>query len=45
MKGEVKMLMIPNVVAKDALGLADLNIVPTAAEVIVPTYLGIHRSA
>ncbi len=40
---QVKLLMSDNVVAPRAAGLADLGIAPTAAEVILPTYLGRFR--
>lgn len=38
---QVKLLKSDNVVSQGALGLADLGIEPTAAEIILPTYL--HR--
>lgn len=38
-RDQVKLLKADNVVSDDALGLKDLNIEPTAVEVIVPTYL------
>lgn len=37
---QVRMLAIPNVVGEGAAGFDALGIVPTAAEVILPTYLG-----
>lgn len=40
---QVKLLRIDNVVASDALGLADLGIDATAAELILPTYLRDYR--
>ncbi|MSP68411.1 MAG: complex I NDUFA9 subunit family protein [Alphaproteobacteria bacterium] len=41
---QVTLLRSDNVVGAGALGLADLGIQPTAAEVIVPTYLARHRA-
>ncbi|MEO1248858.1 MAG: complex I NDUFA9 subunit family protein [Pseudomonadota bacterium] len=38
-RDQVKLLKADNVVAEDALGFKELNIEPTAVEVIVPTYL------
>ena len=43
-RDQMKMLRLDNVVSEDAAGLAALGIVPTAAEVIVPTYLGRAQS-
>lgn len=40
---QVQMLKVDNVVAPDALGLADLGIAPTAMEPILPTYLYRYR--
>ena len=40
---QVKLLKIDNVVAPDSAGLAELGIAPTAAELILPTYLREHR--
>ena len=40
---QVIMLRIDNVVSPDAPGLADLGVSPTAAELILPTYLRDHR--
>ena len=42
-RDQVKLLRSDNVVSPDALTLADLGIAPTAAEVIVPTYLDRYR--
>ncbi len=42
-RDQVKLLRRDNVVASGALTLADLGIEPTAAEVIVPTYLDRYR--
>jgi uncharacterized protein YbjT (DUF2867 family) len=42
---QAKMLRDDNVVAEGALGLADLGIVPSAAEMILPTYLHRFRKA
>lgn len=42
-RDQVRQLRIDNVVASDAPGLADLGIAPTAAEVILPTYLARFR--
>jgi NADH dehydrogenase len=41
---QVKLLAADNVVSPGALGLADLGLAPTAAEVIVPTYLARFRN-
>jgi NADH dehydrogenase len=41
---QVKLLAADSVVAPGSLGLADLGIAPTAAEVIVPTYLARFRN-
>ena len=40
---QVKLLKIDNVVAADAAGLAEFGIAPTAAELILPTYLRDYR--
>ncbi len=42
-RDQVKLLRSDNVVASNALTLADLGIEPTAVEVIVPTYLDRYR--
>lgn len=42
-RDQVRMLRRDNVVAPDALGLGDLGISPTAAEMILPTYLDRYR--
>ena len=42
-RDQVRLLRHDNVVAEDALTLADLGIKPTAAELIVPTYLDRYR--
>lgn len=42
-RDQVRLLQRDNVVARDALGLADLGITPAAAELIIPTYLDIYR--
>lgn len=42
-RDQVKLLKRDNVVSEGALGLADLGIDATAAEVILPTYLARHR--
>jgi uncharacterized protein YbjT (DUF2867 family) len=42
-RDQVRLLRRDNVVSPDALGLAELAIVPTAAELILPTYLDIYR--
>lgn len=42
-RDQLTMLQRDNVVANGALGLADLGIVPTPAELIVPTYLDRYR--
>ncbi len=42
-RAQVRMLRHDNVVAEGALTLADLGIAPTAAEVILPTYLDRYR--
>ncbi len=44
-RDQVKMLKIDNVVAPEALGLADLGITPSIAEAIVPGYLERFRPA
>jgi NADH dehydrogenase len=41
---QVRMLAVDNVVPEGAPGLAELGITPTAAEVIVPTYLARFRN-
>jgi NADH dehydrogenase len=38
-RDQLKLLKIDNVVSADALGLAELGLVPTGMELIVPTYL------
>ncbi|MFQ5533485.1 MAG: complex I NDUFA9 subunit family protein [Sphingomonadales bacterium] len=40
---QVKLLATDNVVADDALTLADIGITPTTVEAIIPTYLWRHR--
>ena len=40
---QLLMLAKDNVVAPDALGLADLGITPTPVELIVPTYLSRYQ--
>ena len=40
---QVKLLRVDNIVAQDALGLADLGVDATAAELILPTYLRDYR--
>jgi NADH dehydrogenase len=40
---QVRLLKVDNVVAPGALGFADLGVVPTTVEVIVPTYLARYR--
>ena len=42
-RDQVELLKTDNVVADDALTLADLGLVPTPIELIVPSYLGRHR--
>ena len=42
-RDQVRMLRHDNVVAEDALGLADLGIAPTAVESVVPSYLNRYR--
>ena len=42
-RDQVTLLEVDNVVAPNALGLADLGITPTAAEIILPTYLDRFR--
>ena len=42
-RDQVRMLRRDNVVAKGALGLADLGIVPAAVESVVPTYMDRYR--
>ena len=44
-RDQVKLLARDNVVAPNALGLADLGITPVAVETIVPTYLARFRRA
>jgi len=40
---QVRLLKIDNVVAPDAATLADLGVVPTTVEVVVPGYLSLYR--
>lgn len=40
---QARQLRLDNVVAEDALGLANLGITPTAAELILPTYMHRYR--
>jgi hypothetical protein len=40
---QVRLLKIDNVVAPDAATLADLGVVPTTVEVVVPGYLRLYR--
>ena len=42
-RDQVRLLRRDNVVTPGALGLAELGITPTAAELIIPTYLDIYR--
>lgn len=42
-RDQVRLLQRDNVVSPGAPGLAELGIAPTAAEVIIPTYLDIYR--
>ena len=42
-RDQVRLLLRDNVVAEDALTLADLGVTPTAIEVVLPTYLERHR--
>jgi NADH dehydrogenase len=42
-RDQVTLLEVDNVVGPGALGLADLGIAPTAAEIILPTYLDRFR--
>jgi NADH dehydrogenase len=42
-RDQVLLLRRDNVVSPDALGLAALAITPTAAELVLPTYMGIYR--
>ncbi len=42
-RDQVRLLRHDNVVAEDALTLADLGIEPTAIEMVLPTYLDRHR--
>ncbi len=42
-RDQVRMLQIDNVVSDGAAGLAELGIQPTAAEIILPTYLARYR--
>ncbi|HJS31661.1 MAG TPA: complex I NDUFA9 subunit family protein, partial [Alphaproteobacteria bacterium] len=40
---QVRLLRRDNVVTPGAKGLADLGIVPTAVETVIPSYLEIYR--
>lgn len=40
----VRLMKLDNVVSKGAAGLAELGITPTAAELILPTYLHVYRA-
>jgi NADH dehydrogenase len=42
-RDQVRLLERDNVVAPGALGLAEFGIAPTAAELIIPTYLDVYR--
>lgn len=44
-RDQVRLLKRDNVVSRRALGLADLGITPTAAEIMLPTYLSRFRRA
>jgi NADH dehydrogenase len=43
-RDQVELLKTDNIVADDALALADLGLTPTPIELIVPTYLARHRN-
>jgi NADH dehydrogenase len=42
-RDQVAQLQVDNVVANGAAGLADLGIVPTTVEAVVPSYLTVYR--